>query len=166
MQRRKCNPMLKLIAAISKNYQIGLNGKMPWHLPQDLTYFKNTTLHHPVVMGHKTYNSIGHPLPGRRNIVLSRDTHLSLKGVEVFHEPYSVLALSQETDVFIIGGGELYKLFLPFADVLHLTLIDAEFKGDTSFPSFKSDFRCTFKSETFQDPTSLISFNFTEWTRL
>ena len=110
---------------------------MPWHLPEDLRFFKATTLGHPVIMGRKTYGSIGRALPGRRNVVVSRQANLQIDGVEIAHSLEAAVALCAEaTEVFVIGGGELYALALPLATRMVLTEIDTELAGDTYFPAW------------------------------
>ncbi|MFW6282000.1 MAG: dihydrofolate reductase [bacterium] len=127
---------LSIIVAMDKNRVIGCKNKIPWYLPADLQYFKQTTMGSPVIMGRKTFESIGFPLPGRRNIIMTRDENYSAKGCEIVHSLQDVLKIfaGQEKETFIIGGAEIYRLFLPFADRLYLTIIDYEFSGDTYFP--------------------------------
>ncbi|WP_299871672.1 type 3 dihydrofolate reductase [uncultured Cocleimonas sp.] len=128
---------LSMIAAMSQNRVIGLDNKMPWHLPADLQFFKKTTLGSPIIMGRKTYDSIGRPLPGRLNIILSRNTDLEIEGCTVVNTLSEALEAAEGVDeVFITGGAHLYEKFLQDADCLYLTLIDAEFQGDTFFPDY------------------------------
>ena len=129
--------IVSMIAAMAKDRVIGLNGSMPWHLPADLAHFKRSTMGCPVIMGRKTYDSIGRPLPGRENIVLSRSSNLQIEGCVVVSTLESALSkLDNSSEVFIIGGQQLYQQALPLADRLYLTHIDAEFKGDTFFPDY------------------------------
>ncbi len=128
--------MLSLIAAMSLGRVIGANGVMPWHMPADLKWFKQHTLGKPVVMGRKTWESIGKALPGRRNIVVSRAKLLS-PDIEQVSTPTEALRLVQhEHEIMIIGGGQLYESFLPQADRLYLTLIQTDLAGDTFFPDY------------------------------
>lgn len=134
-------PSIHLVAAMTRERVIGYNGDMPWHLPRDLKHFKAVTLGHPVVMGRKTFDSIvqslGKPLPGRLNVVISRSDPAVPEGVMVYpsvDEALSELARRDEAVVDVIGGGEIYALTLPLANRLYLTLIDAEIEGDTWFP--------------------------------
>ena len=116
---------LSLIAAVSSNRVIGNNNRLPWHLPADLKHFKNLTLGKPVIMGRKTFDSIGKPLPNRRNIVISRDKNLVIAGCEIFYSIDSALqAVSSEPEVMIIGGANLYAQTIARADQLYLTIID------------------------------------------
>ena len=123
-----------IIAAIAANGIIGAAGKIPWHISADLKRFKRLTLGHPVVMGRKTYDSLGKPLPGRRNIVLTRGP--AIPGVECFASLDAALATCQAETVFIIGGAELYRQALPLADTLLLTHVHRQVAGDTRFPDF------------------------------
>ncbi|MCF6254626.1 MAG: type 3 dihydrofolate reductase [Thiomicrorhabdus sp.] len=129
---------ISMIAAMANDRVIGLNGDMPWHLPDDLKFFKANTTGKPVIMGRKTFESIGsRPLPNRPNIVISRNTSLTIPNVEVFSSIEQALKkYATEPEVIIMGGGELYRQMLPKADRLYLTLIDAKIEGDTFFPDW------------------------------
>lgn len=133
--------MISIIVAHAKNFVIGANGTMPWYLPQDLKHFKNTTMKHPVIMGRKTFISIGRALPGRRNIVVSRNADFKVpEGVEVVSSLTLALNLLKDAqEIFVIGGGMLYKEALPLAQRLYITLIDANIDGDTYFPQYDMD---------------------------
>lgn len=127
---------IALIVARARNGVIGYRGKMPWHLPQDLAHFKRSTLGRPIVMGRKTWESIGRPLPGRRNLVVTRNAAYAAPGAEVVTSLADALALTADAEeVFVIGGGELYALAMPLAQRLVVTEIDAEFTGDAFFPT-------------------------------
>jgi dihydrofolate reductase len=127
-----------MIAAMTHNRVIGFENDMPWHLPDDLKFFKANTVGKPVIMGRKTFESIGsRPLPNRPNLVISRNAELSIPGVQVFKSVESALKTLQDVDeVIIMGGGQLYQQMLPQADKLYLTLIDADLEGDTLFPDW------------------------------
>ena len=129
---------IAMIAAMAKNRTIGLDNDMPWHLPDDLKFFKANTTGKPVIMGRKTFESIGsRPLPNRPNIVISRNPDLKLEGVQVFQSIDDAIAAYQSVEeVIIMGGGQLYKQMLERADRLYLTLIDVELNGDTAFPDW------------------------------
>lgn len=132
---------LSAIVAMTEERVIGRMGKMPWHLPADLTYFKKVTSEHPVVMGRKTYESIGRPLPKRRNIVLTRDPHWSAKAVEVIHQPADLAKLPNISGrVFIIGGAEIYTAFFPDLEELLISHVHEKHPGDTFFPEFQQLF--------------------------
>jgi dihydrofolate reductase len=128
---------IAMIAAMANNRVIGKDNKMPWHLPEDLRHFKATTLSKPVVMGRKTFESIGRPLPGRHNIVISRNSQLSIDGVTCVQSFDDAVAAAGDCDeIVVIGGGQLYQQLLPKADILYLTLIDLDVDGDTLFPDW------------------------------
>ncbi|MET3506294.1 dihydrofolate reductase [Halalkalibacter oceani] len=127
--------MLSYIVAMDQNRAIGKENQLPWHLPADLQYFKRVTTGHPIVMGRKTYQSIGRPLPKRRNVVMTRDRGFVAEGCEVVHEREQVMALSREgEEFFVIGGSELFQLFWHDVDRLYVTLIHETFAADTFFP--------------------------------
>nr|WP_244893547.1 type 3 dihydrofolate reductase [Gilliamella apicola] len=134
--------MLSVIVAMAHNRVIGLNNQMPWHLPADLAWFKKNTLNKPVIMGRKTFESIGRPLPNRHNIVISRqiesiDNKISnVSWVKSIDEAIFLAQEQQPDEVFIIGGGNIYQQVLPLIDWLYLTHIDAELQGDTYFPDY------------------------------
>ena len=134
--------ILSVIVAMAHNRVIGLNNQMPWHLPADLAWFKKNTLNKPVIMGRKTFESIGRPLPNRHNIVISRqiesiDNKISnVSWVKSIDEAISLAQAQQPDEVFIIGGGNIYQQVLPLIDRLYLTHIDAELQGDTYFPDY------------------------------
>jgi dihydrofolate reductase len=129
--------MLSIIVAAARNNAIGNNNELLWHMPADLKFFKETTLGHPVIMGRKTYESVGKPLPKRRNIVITRNADFSAEGVEVCHSLEEALGLLDETEEnFIVGGAEIYKMSLPYCDRIYFTRIEGDFEADTFFPSF------------------------------
>lgn len=130
-------PRVFLVAAVAANGVIGARGKLPWHLPEDLKHFKALTLGHPVIMGRKTWESLGRALPGRENIVVTRAAGYEAPGASVAASLDAALALCLgESVAFVIGGAELYAAALPIADGLVLTEIHRDFEGDTHFPSF------------------------------
>ncbi len=129
--------ILSMIVAAADDLVIGKNNTMPWHLPADLAYFKKTTLNKPIVMGRKTFESIGRPLPGRRNIVISRDSAYQAAGVESVTSVDAALALVADVEeIMVIGGGAIYLHCLPMASRLYITHIKAKIDGDTTFPDF------------------------------
>jgi dihydrofolate reductase len=126
-----------LVAALARNGVIGAQGKMPWHLPEDLRHFKKLTLGHPVIMGRRTWDSIGKPLPGRENIVISRKPGFEAPGASVAASIEGAIALcAGEPVVFVIGGAEIYAASMTLADGLVLTEIDQDYEGDTRFPEW------------------------------
>jgi len=133
-------PRITLILARARNGVIGAKSGLPWRLPEDLAFFKRTTMGHPIVMGRKTWESIGRPLPGRRSVVVTRDRTFSATGAEVVHSLDDAVALCAGSDeIFVIGGAHLYADALPRADRLLLTEIDADFDGDTFLPAPSED---------------------------
>jgi dihydrofolate reductase len=129
--------MIGLLVAYAHGRVIGKDGTIPWRLPNDLRYVKRLTTGHTVVMGRKTFDSIGRPLPNRRNIVLSHDTTLTLPGVEVVHSVEEALRLvAGQDDLFVLGGESIYRQFLPLADRLYITEVDYTTEGDTFFPEW------------------------------
>lgn len=133
-------PSLALIVAMDKNRLIGRDGDLPWRLPNDLAHFKRTTMGKPILMGRKTWDSLGRPLPGRQNIVLTRDELFSAEGADVAHDLDAALTLAAEQEqVMMIGGAQLYELALPLAKVLYVTHVDAALEGDTWFPKINWD---------------------------
>lgn len=128
---------ISLIAAVADNGVIGRDGQLPWHLSDDLKRFKQRTMNHTVVMGRKTWESIGRPLPGRSIVVISRQTGYSAEGVRVlpsFNDAIQFAAGKADEEMFVCGGAEIYRLALPQADRLYLTRVHADCRGDTHFP--------------------------------
>ena len=130
--------MISFIFAMDKNRVIGKDNQLPWHLPADLKFFKKTTMGHPIIMGRKTYESIGKPLPGRENIIVTRNVHYHPEGCTVIHSfaELKKLAAEKQEEVFVIGGAELFNTLFPIAERLYITMIAHEFAGDTYFPEF------------------------------
>lgn len=129
--------MISMIAAMDKNKVIGKDGGMPWHLPGDLRFFKERTVGKTVVMGRKTFESIGKPLPKRNNVVLTSDKNFQAEGIQVVHNAEEIRALVTEgEELVIMGGASLYEEFLPDAEKMYLTQIEEAFDGDTFFPDF------------------------------
>ncbi|QYF80236.1 dihydrofolate reductase [Brevibacterium sp. PAMC21349] len=128
--------MISLIVAMDQNRVIGKNNKLPWHLPADLQYFKKVTMGHPIVMGRKTFESIGRVLPGRENVIVTRNQEFKAEGCVVLHDiaQIKMFADNHEEEVFVIGGAEIFKEILPFTDRLYITEIHETFEGDTFFP--------------------------------
>lgn len=132
-------PRVTLVVAATDHGVIGKDGGMPWHLPADLAHFKRLTLGHPIVMGRRTYASIGRALPGRLNVVVTRDRSFAAPGVTVAHSfDEAVSACGDAPEAMVIGGGELYREALPRATRIHLTRIHASIEGDTHFPALDS----------------------------
>ena len=132
-------PIITLIAAVSENGVIGADGDLPWRLPADLKHFKQLTTGHAILMGRKTHESIGKPLPDRRNLVLTRNTDWSRPGVETVHDFNAALQLLDDDELFVIGGEQVYRAALPIADRLQLTRVHTHVPGDAMFPEFNLD---------------------------
>ena len=130
---------LALVVAVARNGVIGRAGELPWRLPADSRHFKRVTMGHCIIMGRRTYESIGRPLPGRSSIVVTRDRDYVQEGVEVVHDFDCALEAARrrgEDEAFVIGGADLYHLALPRADRLYITRVHADVEGDTYFPAF------------------------------
>lgn len=144
-------PIISIVAAMAKNRVIGKDNGMPWHLPADLKHFKAVTLGKPIIMGRKTYESIGRPLPGRQNIVISRNPDYQLAGCDTVTSFQAAMQLvDQVEEVMIVGGGFLYSQVLPVANKLYLTLIDLEVDGDTQFPEYEQLSLTEVKRKSYQ----------------
>lgn len=129
-----------IIVAIAKNGVIGRDGTLPWHLPSDLNHFKKTTMGFPLIMGRKTYDSIGRPLPGRDNIVLTRNKVIEIPGcIKVYTMQEALDHCSGQEKVFIIGGADIFNLALPFTDTITVTALERDVEGDVFFPEIDQD---------------------------
>ena len=159
---------ISLIVAMAANRVIGLDNKMPWHLSADLKKFKAITMGSPIVMGRKTYESIGRPLPGRSNIIISRNLDYQQADCLVFNDIKTAIEASSKDaeEIFIIGGAELYKATLPHADNLYLTVINQDFDGDTFFPEI--DFKAwteASREDISDDPSVNFNYSFLKLSR-
>ena len=132
---------ISLIVAVSRNGAIGLNNQLPWYLPEDLKYFKSVTMGKPLIMGRKTFDSIGRPLPGRANIVLTRDSRWTSDGVEVVQSVEQALVAGEIAceaadvdEIMVIGGEQIYRMTIDLAERLYLTQVEADVEGDAFFP--------------------------------
>ena len=143
-----------LVLAIGRGGVIGRNGKLPWHIPEDLKHFRRVTMGHAVIMGRKTWDEVGRPLPNRRNLVVSRDRALALPGAEVLGSMEEAIARARETDPqpCVIGGAQIYAAALPLASRIVLTEIDREVEGDTFFQLDRAGFRETERRQG-EDPS-------------
>jgi dihydrofolate reductase len=160
--------IVSLVAAMAENRVIGRAGGLPWHLPDDLKRFKRLTVDHTVIMGRKTFDEIKRPLANRRNVVISRDRSLAAQGVTVVPDLDEALALgATEREVFVIGGGEIFRLALSRADRLYLTVVHAEVEGDTWFPRF-DEAAWALEEDVFHpaDQRHEYSFSFRTYRRL
>lgn len=146
LANQKLDTPLAIIVAAAKNRVIGFKNAMPWYLPEELAHFKRTTMAKPLVMGRNTFESIGRPLPGRTNIVISRNPEFNHPGVKVASSLDAALKIADAqaiidgaSEIMVIGGGEIYKQAFPLASILYLTEVDAEPEGDTWFPKVSMD---------------------------
>jgi dihydrofolate reductase len=131
---------ISIIVAMSQNSVIGLKNRLPWHIPEDLKNFRKITINHSVIMGRKTYDSIGKPLKDRDNIVISRDASLKIDGVEVVNSLEKAISkIAESSEIFIIGGQQIYSIALPLSTHMYVTKVNANFDGDVFFPDYIQD---------------------------
>jgi dihydrofolate reductase len=161
-------PEIILIAAVARNGVIGRDNALPWRLKADLAHFRAATMGHPVLMGRKTWESLAKPLPGRRNLVLTRQPGYRAEGAEVFVSVDEALDTLKETGrVFVIGGGEIYRILLQKADILLLSEVAADVAGDASFPDFDRDlFREASRTSRLADADNEYAVDFVEYRRV
>ncbi|MBP2241253.1 dihydrofolate reductase [Cytobacillus eiseniae] len=160
--------MISLMWAMDNNRVIGVNNQLPWHLPEDLKFFKRTTMGHPIAMGRKTWDSIGRPLPGRENIVITRNQDFACEGCTIMKSIDALLEYSKQTDeeIFVIGGAEIFSLILPKADKLYLTRIHHEFEGDTFFPELiLAEWTLISKEKGIRNEKNPYDYDFEIYTR-
>ncbi|UJF19571.1 type 3 dihydrofolate reductase [Vibrio sp. SS-MA-C1-2] len=161
---------ISMIAAMANDRVIGRDNQMPWHLPADFAWFKKQTLGKPIVMGRKTFDSIGRPLPGRHNIVISRNLDLKIEGVTVVQnleqaKSAAIEATTGVDELMIIGGSSIYELYLKEADQLYLTFIDLQTEGDSCFPEWGSEWQLTYSEEHQKDEKNHYNYQFTIYQR-
>jgi dihydrofolate reductase len=159
---------ISLVVAMASNRVIGLNNKMPWHLSADLKKFKKITMGSPILMGRKTHESIGKPLPGRTNIIVSRNLNYRQDGCLVFNDLETALKKAGESaeEVFVIGGSDIYDAILPIADTIYLTIINREFQGDAFFPEIDLNNWTEVEREDIKDdPDAAFSYSFLKLER-
>jgi dihydrofolate reductase len=156
-----------LIAAVARNGVIGRDNALPWRLKADLAHFRANTLGHPVLMGRKTWESLGKPLPGRRNLVLTHQPGYTAQGAEVFASADEALvATADAAKVFVIGGAEIYRALLPLAGILLLTEVAADVTGDAHFPAFDhARFKEASRTLHPADTDNEYAFDFVEYRR-
>ena len=161
--------MITIIVAMGKNREIGADNQLLWHLPKDLKHFKELTSGHPIIMGRKTYESIGKPLPNRTNIVISRKNDWFEEGILIVGSIKEALKFAKKIDenVFIIGGGTIYEQTIDLADQLEVTLVDAELKADTFFPKIDEKKWLKTNEVTHQrDEKNQFDFSFQTFERI
>ena len=159
--------MLSIIAAVSENNALGKENKLLWHLPADLKRLKSLTMGHHLIMGRKTFESLGKPLPGRPHLVISKQKNYHPEGVTVVDSFEKAIELSQHDEQpFVFGGGEIYKIALPFVKKIYLTRVKAVFEGDTFFPELSKNEWELVKVEQFNpDEKNLFSYSFEEYSK-
>jgi len=158
---------LSLIVAMDENRLIGNDNQLPWRLPADLAFFKRTTMGKPIIMGRKTFDSIGRPLPGRRNIVITRDPEFSAEGCEVVHGIEAALAgCSDHDEIMLIGGATLYEQTLDQVSCMYVTRIHHSFSGDTWFPEFDDRrWRISEQQDFDPDQSNSFAYSFVKYVR-
>ncbi|MDO8520397.1 MAG: dihydrofolate reductase [Deltaproteobacteria bacterium] len=150
---------------MSQNRVIGRNNQLPWQLSEDLKRFKQITMGHPIIMGRKTFESIGKPLPGRENIVVTRSPDFHADGIRVVHSLAEALNPTSPPEYFVIGGAEIFKLALAKADKIYLTLIEDEFEGEALMPEFEKEFKILEESETKLSEKDQLPYRFITYHR-
>jgi dihydrofolate reductase len=157
-----------IVAAHAQNRVIGRNNDLVWHLPTDFKHFKELTLHHPIIMGRKTFESLGKPLPKRTSIIITRDTHYQQEGCIVVHSLEEAIEEAKQLDdtLCIIGGAEIYKQALPYTHKMYLTEVKASPEGDAYFPEFsKEEWQETSRHSYYKDEKNEYDFDFVTWER-
>jgi dihydrofolate reductase len=161
--------MVSLIVATSTNNAIGKDNKMLWHLPEDFKYFKNTTWGMPIIMGRKTFESIGKALPGRTNIVITNNKTWQADGVEVAYSLEEAITLANNTnakEIFITGGAEIYRQSMTRAHKIYITKVNTLIEGDAFFPEIdESTWHCTFEKNVSADEKNVFDMSFQHWER-
>lgn len=158
--------MLAAIVATDQNNAIGKNNQLLWHLPADLKFFKATTMGCPVIMGRKTYESIGRLLPGRRNVIITRSADYRVEGADICHSLEAALGLCPEPKVFVIGGAEIFKIAMPLLDEVYRTVVDATFEADTYMEELDASvFEMTWQECHAPDEKNAYGYCFQKWQR-
>lgn len=158
--------MIAIIVATDKQGGIGKDNALLWHLPNDLKRFKSITSGHPIIMGRKTYDSIGRPLPNRLNIIITQNKDLNIEGCVIVHSLKEAIIAAEGKDVFIIGGGSIYEQAMEIADMIYLTLVDVTLEADTHFPKIEDDKWQIVHSEShFKDEKHNYDYQFIDLKR-
>lgn len=159
---------LSLIVAMTQNRVIGDKGKVPWHIPEDLAHFKKITMGHTLIMGRKTFDSIGRPLPGRKNIVLTHNRFTQMPGVSICNSLEDAIEEAGDTETFVIGGGEIYRIALSLADKIYVTLIEKDIPGDSYFPeiNFEEEYELLEEGPVMVSEKQGIPYKMMTWARL
>lgn len=157
-----------IIVAMAKNRVIGVNNTLPWRCPEDLKHFKQLTMGHSLIMGHKTFDSIGKPLPGRTTVVVTRDPELKIEGCLIAHSlPDALAACANDTRIYIVGGAQIYTQAMPYADTLYVTEIQQNVEGDAWFPEFdKSEWLEASREVRHQQTPQVLEYHFVTYHRI
>lgn len=152
---------ISYIVAMDRNRVIGRENQLPWRLPADLKFFKNTTMGHTIVMGRKTYESIGKPLPGRTNVIMTQNRDYEAPGCVIVHSIEELMDRYGDEEVFVTGGSELFRLFMPYVDKMYITRIEHEFEGNTVFPEFdEQQWEITWSEQGIKDEKNPYTYFF------
>ena len=158
---------LSIIVAMARNRTIGVNNTLPWRCPEDLKHFKALTMGHHMIMGRKTFDSIGKPLPGRTTVVVTRNTYYQIPGCIVAHTiEDAITACRNDSEIFIVGGAELYRQALPLVDTMYITEIQQDVAGDAHFPEFDmADWEETSRDARSQETPQPLNYHFVSYRR-
>lgn len=161
-------PRISIIVAMARNRTIGINNTLPWRIPEDLKHFKALTMGHCMIMGRKTFDSIGKPLPGRTSIVVTRNRDLRIEGCSMAYSlEDAIVACENKDEIFVVGGAELYAQALPLTDTLYVTEIQQDVEGDTHFPQFKhTQWQEISREKRHQETPHPLEFHFVTYKRL
>lgn len=161
-------PRISLIVAMARNRVIGVDNSLPWHLPADLKHFKSLTMGHHIVMGRKTYDSIGRPLPGRTSIVVTRNRNLEIEGCIIAHTlEQAIAACGGDDEIFVVGGAELYAQAIRIADRLYMTEIQLDVDGDAHFPAVDpEEWREISREQHIQQGPPALEYHFATYQRV
>lgn len=161
------NPQISILVAMAKNRTIGVNNTLPWRCPEDLKHFKALTMGHHMIMGRKTFDSIGKALPGRTTVVVTRDRNLTIDGCLIAHSlPEAIAACTDDTRIFIVGGAEIYSQAMPLADTLYITEIQSEVSGDAWFPEYdRTAWQETAREIRHQDTPQALEYHFVTYRK-
>lgn len=157
--------MISIIVATSKNRVIGMNNKIPWHLPLDFKYFKEKTSGSSIIMGRKTFDSIGKPLPNRDNIIITRNKDLKIDGCIIVNSLEDAIKVAKSEEIFIIGGSEIYNTSLSIADKIYLTLVHDTFEGDAFFPELSAEWIKVNRKDNPIDDKHKYKYSFIEYEK-
>lgn len=161
-------PRISIIVAMAQNRTIGINNTLPWRIPEDLKHFKMLTMGHHMIMGRKTFDSIGKPLPGRTTVVVTRNRELAIDGCIMAHSlTEAIAACATDEEVFIVGGAELYRQAMPLVNTLYLTEIRQDVAGDAHFPEFnRAEWQESSRERRRQETPQPLEYDFITYQRI